>query len=377
MHAYAPSHPLSTYAPQVRAAGLCLMAMLGGCIGQAQESGGQELPRVRIAVASESAPQDTLSLPARVAPGLQVSIHARATGLVAQRYVELGDSVKAGQVLAVIHAPEVDQAVRQAQAQRQQVAADLKLARSKYERAKSLVRTSAISREQYEEREGAYEVARANLAAADARLANLHEQQSFQRVRAPIAGTITARHIEQGDRTIADQGAANQPLFELSTLDPLRVLVDVPQSAAMSIAKGQRASLRLAGSLTADKQAEVVRLSRRIAQGTGGMRVELNLPNASGDVSPGMTGQLQLHFRQAHIPALIPVSSLIQEGATTQVVRLSADNRIALQPVTLGRNLGHRVEILQGISAGDRVVINPNAMLKPDMLVSIAASGGQ
>lgn len=377
MHAYAPPHPLSHYTARLRAAGLCLMALLGGCTGQANEHAAQDMPGVRIAVASESAPQDMLSLPARVAPGLQVSIHARATGLVARRYVELGDSVKAGQVLAVIHAPEVDQAVRQAQAQRQQVAADLKLARSKYERTQSLVGSSAISKEQHEEREGAYAVARANLAAADARLANLREQQSFQRVRAPIAGTITARHIEQGDRTIADQGAANQPLFELSTLDPLRVLVDVPQGAALSIAKGQRASFRLAGSLAADKQAEVVRWSRRIAQSTGGMRVELSLPNASGDVSPGMTGQLQLHVKQAQLPALVPVSTLIQDGGTTQVVRLSADNKIAFQPVTLGRNLGQRVEILQGISAGDRVVINPNAMLKPDMLVRIAASDGQ
>lgn len=377
MHACAPPHPVSTYAIQIRTTGLCLMAMLGGCTGQAHENAGQDMPQVRIAVASESAPQDILSLPARVAPGLQVSIHARATGLVAQRYAGLGDSVKAGQVLAVIHAPEVDQAVRQAQAQRLQAAADLKLARSKYERTKGLVGSSAISKEQHEEREGAYEVARASLAAADARLANLHEQQSFQRVRAPIAGTITARHIEQGDRTIADQGAASQPLFELSTLDPLRVLVDVPQSAAMSIAKGQRASLRLAGSMATDKQAEVVRWSRRITQSTGGMRVELSLPNASGDVSPGMTGQLQLHLKQAHRPTLVPVSTLIQDGASTQVARLSSDNRIDLQPVTLGRNLGQRVEILHGISVGDRVVINPNAMLKPDMQVSISASDGQ
>ncbi|HGM8383671.1 TPA: efflux RND transporter periplasmic adaptor subunit [Pseudomonas aeruginosa] len=349
-----------------------LVMALGGCgDGRKDDSQAVSAPEVQVAKAEAAAASLSLRLPVRTEAGRLVRIHARATGLVAERRVNLGDAVAAGQVLAVIHAPEIDQAVRGAEAERELVQANLKLARTHYERARRLIESSAISRELHDEREGAFEVAQASLAAAVARLSNLHEQQGFQTVRAPIAGVITARHIEQGDRVIADQGAAATPLFELSTLDPLRVIVDVPQDALGQVIEGQQARLLFGRGDASSMDAKVARLAQRISPSTGAMRVELDLPNPARRIRPGMTGQAEFILDRSQPAALVPVSAIVQDGAQTQVIRLAESNRLDFRSVRLGRNLGNQVEITEGISAGDSIVLTPNAQLRPAQAVRV------
>lgn len=353
-----------------------LVMALGGCgDGRKDDVQAASVPEVQVAKAEAAAASLSLRLPIRTEAGRLVRIHARATGLVAERRVDLGDAVAAGQVLAVIHAPEIDQAVRGAEAERELAQANLKLARTHYERARRLIESSAISRELHDEREGAFEVARASLAAAVARLSNLREQQGFQTVRAPIAGVITARHIEQGDRVIADQGAAATPLFELSTLDPLRVIVDVPQDALGQVIEGQQVRLLFGRGDASSMDARIARLAQRVSLSTGAMRVELDLPNSARRIRPGMAGQAEFILERSQPAALVPVSAIVQDGAQTQVIRLAESNRLDFRSVRLGRNLGNQVEITEGISAGDSIVLTPNAQLRPAQAVRVREPG--
>ncbi|EME5141346.1 efflux RND transporter periplasmic adaptor subunit [Pseudomonas aeruginosa] len=352
-----------------------LLTALGGC-GNGQQDAAQSTaePEVKTVEAAAASDSHSLRLPMRAEAGRLVRIHARATGMVAERRVDLGDAVVAGQVLAVIRAPEVDQAARGAEAEQQLARANLKLARTHYLRARRLIESNAISRELYDEREGAFEVAQANLASATARLSNLREQQGFQSIRAPIAGVITTRNIEQGDRVIADQGAAATPLFELSTLDPLRVIVDIPQDALPQIAEGDRAQIMFSGFDEAGRDATITRLGQRVSPSTGAMRVELDLPNPDRRFRPGMTGQVLFTLDRPQSVALIPISSLVQNGTQAQVIRVSEAGTLDFRTVRLGRNLGNQVEITEGIAAGDRIVITPNARLRPKDKVRARAS---
>ncbi|HBO3623448.1 efflux RND transporter periplasmic adaptor subunit [Pseudomonas aeruginosa] len=354
-------------------ASLGISVGLLGCEAQTSElsANSSDLVTVRTAVATAGESDRYLRLPARVEPSLHVLIHARATGLVSERRVDLGDVVKAGQVLAIIHAPEVDQAVREAEANRRQVEADLKLARTKFERARTLLAANAMAKEQHDEREGVLAITRANLAAASARLANLLEQQSFQIVRAAIDGTITARNIERGDRVIADQGAAAIPLFELSAIDPLRIVVYVPQDAAPLITKGQPASFKLSATSEEQLDTKVVRFSKIVSPDSGGMRVELEMSNPRQAIRPGMTGQVVLRLGNSSPLALVPIGALVQHGAITSVFRIADDGTLQLQRVKVGRNLGNQVEILEGVSIGDRVVLSPNMRLKPGQKIQL------
>lgn len=307
----------------------------------------------------------TLRLPARAEANQHVLVHARATGIVAERRVELGDSVKSGQVLAVIQAPEIDQEVREAEAEAQLARANLSLAMTHYERARKLVESNAISRELHDDRLGAFQVAQASLAAAFARLENLRERQSFQQVRAPIDGVITARSIERGDRVIADQGAANTPLFELSALDPLRIVVDVPQSTLAQVEKGRKARVSFPGFLDAEADSEVIRLSQRVDSATGAMRVELHYSNPRQRVRPGMVGYAEFSLSVSNPPTRVPTSAVIPGGDADQVIVVGSDSKLDFRTVRLGRNLGDQVEIVAGIADGEVVVLAPNARFKP------------
>ena len=350
---------------------ILLSSFLNGCGNSSKASTEAELLTVTTAQAVAGKPSNELRLPARAAANQHVMVHARATGIVVERRVDLGDNVVAGDVLVVIHAPEVDQAVHEADAERSLAQANLILAQTHYERARKLIESGAISRELHDDRQAAWQVAQASLAAASARLYNLREQKAFQQVRAPISGVITARNIEQGDRVIADQGAASTPLFELSTLDPLRIVVDVPQSALPQMQKGRRARVEFIGFPDAETTAEVVRLAQRIDGATGGMRVELLVQNPEQHIRPGMMGYVEFSLPVSSPPAQVPTSAVIQSGSGDQVIVVDSNSTLEFRAVRLGRNLGDQIEVVAGIVVGERVVLTPNARFKPGTLVKV------
>lgn len=345
--------------------GGALLALLAGCSrGAAEQSTAAALPQVLTAQARAAEPDYALRLPARAVAGESAQLYPRATGFISERRADLGDRVAAGQVLAVISAPEADQAVREATAEVGRLRADLQLAKVNYERAAVLVKSGAVSAEMYSDRSANRDAAQAALAAAQARLSSARERQAFQVVRAPFAGVVAARNVERGDRVIGDSAAA-VPLFRINVLDPLRVLVDIPQGAVLQVRPGLQAEVAFPELAGERFQAEVVRIAQSISEEAGGMRVELRLPNPEGRIPAGMVGEVTLQVPRAAPTVVVPVSTVIAAGAGgSQVVRLGADSRLEFRPVKLGRNLGPEMEILDGIAAGDQVVLAPNALLQ-------------
>ena len=355
--------------PVVIAATLALM--LSACSrSEAEAPAAQAVPEVLTAQARAAAAQFTMTLPARALAGETAQIYPRATGFVSERRVDLGDAVQAGQVLAVIANPEADQGVRETQAEVVRARASMELARVNYDRAAALVESGAISRELYSDRSANRDAAQAALAATQARLDSARERQGFQQVRAPFAGVIAARNVDRGDRVVGDAASAT-PLFELNALDPLRILVDVPQGAALQVRPGLKAEVSFPELPGQRFDAEIVRSAQSISDEAGGMRVELRLPNPDHRIPAGMVGQVSLQVPRAAPAVVVPLSAISGPAGRSRVARVGADSTLEFKPVLLGRDLGGEVEVLDGLAVGDRVVLAPNALLQAGTRVAV------
>lgn len=340
------------------------LALAAGCgRSEAETTPAKGLPEVLAVAVKPAEGEVELRLPARAYAGESAQIYARATGFVRERQVDLGDRVAAGQVLATISAPEVDQAVREAVADLNQANADQELAQVNFDRAQVLVGSGAISKEMYSDRKANRDAAAAARAAAEARLTSARERSAFQSVRAPFAGVVAARNIERGDRVVADSAASALPMFEINALDPLRIVIDVPQSAALQVHAGLQAEVRFPELPGETFKAEVARSAQSLSRDLGAMRVELRLPNADGRIPAGMVGEVRLKVARAAPAVLVPISAVIQGGAGPRVAALRKDATLEFRSVSLGRNLGGEIEIVSGLAPGDTVVQAPNALL--------------
>lgn len=364
----------SAFTTTTATVGLLIAALvLQGC-GQssAQTVATAAVPlQVSVASARAAGEQMELRLPARALAGELARLYPRATGFVRERQVDLGEQVEAGQVLARIDAPEIDQAVNEAQASLGQAIADQALAQQNFDRAAQLVKTGAVSGAIFDERQAALNVSKAARVAAQARLDSARERQSFQVVRAPFAGVVAARNIERGDRVVGDAAAA-APMFEIAVLDPLRVVVDVPQSAVLQVQPGLLASVHFQELAGEPLPATVRRSAMRISDDAGGMRVELELANPQGRIPAGMVGEVRLQLPRQAAVVLVPIAAVQQGAGGARVARLEGDS-VRFQAVTLGRNLGNEVEVLSGLEAGASVVLAPNALLAEGSTVQVRA----
>ncbi|MFT3761879.1 MAG: efflux RND transporter periplasmic adaptor subunit [Pseudoxanthomonas sp.] len=351
--------------PSRLAAALLLVLSAAALSACDRSAAGQAVavPEVRTAAARAADPSYELRLPARALPGETARLYPRTTGFVSERRADIGDKVAGGQVLATIAAPEVDQDVRAAQAAVVQARAALELARGNHERASAMVQSQLISREDYSDRLAARDAAQAELHAAEARLASARERQAFAAVRAPFAGVISARSIDRGDRVVGDSASTTVPLFEINALDPLRIVADVPQSAALLVRPGLKAKVGFPELPGERFDAEVVRSALSISGDAGGMRVELRLPNPGERIPAGMIGEVRLQVPRPAPAVVVPISAVLQGADGARVARVAADATVEYVPVTVGRNLGDEIEVADGLKAGDAVVLAPNALL--------------
>ncbi|RDZ26702.1 efflux RND transporter periplasmic adaptor subunit [Lysobacter silvisoli] len=358
--------------PYAALAAAIAVAVAAGCgRSDAVEPPPATVPEVTTVAAEPAEAQLELRLPARALAGESAQIYARATGFVRDRRVDLGDKVEAGQVLAVISAPEVEQAVREAEADLGQASADQELAKVNFDRAQVLVGSGAISKEMYSDRKANRDAAAAARAAAQARLTSARERSGFQSVRAPFAGVVAARNIERGDRVVADSAASALPMFELNALDPLRIVIDVPQSAALQVRPGLQAEVRFPELPGETFKAEVARSAQSLSRDLGAMRVELRLPNPEGRIPAGMVGEVRLQVPRTAPAVRVPVSAVLQGGAGPRVAALRQDSTLEFRSVALGRNLGGEIEIVSGLAAGDTVVRAPNSLLSEGAKVKV------
>ncbi len=323
---------------------------------------------VKTTVPKASGTGQTLALPGTLQGFVQSPIAARASGYLRRWYKDIGSRVEKGELLAEIETPEIDQQLSQALAARQQAASSLALAKSTVERWEALRKKDAVSQQELDERRSGDVQARANLAAADANVERLRQMEGFKRVVAPFAGVITRRNVDVGDLIDAGSGRI---LFLLAQTDPLRVYVNVPQSYAQLVKAGQEVAVtqgELAGETFRGK---VARTSASIDASTRTMQVEISLPNRDGKLLPGAYVQVSLPLQSSQAMA-IPTNTLMFRGEGMRVAIVDASGRIRLAPVRIGRNYGETVEVLDGVTAADQLVLNPPDSLNEGDQVAIA-----
>lgn len=313
---------------------------------------------VRTAYPKAGADQ-TLSLPGTLQGFVQSPVAARANGYVRRWTKDIGSRVAKGELLAEIETPELDQQLAQGAAARAQAASGLALASSTMERWEALRKKDAVSQQELDERRSNDAQARANLAAADANVDRLRQLAGFKRIVAPFAGVITRRNVDVGD--LIDAGGG-RPLFLLAQTDPLRIYVNVPQAYSQLIKVGQPVTVTQAELRGQSFGGEIVRTAGAIDTATRTLQVEVALPNKEGLLLPGAYVQVALPLAASQA-LTIPANALMIRGEGLRVAVIDAGGVVRLRGVKIGRNYGESMELIEGVSAKDQLVLNPSDSL--------------
>jgi len=296
------------------------------------------------------------AIPAEVQAFVQAPIYARASGYLKNWYVDLGDRVTNGQVLAEIVTPELDQQLEQARAELAQNQAALNLSQITSDRWAELLKTASVSEQE--------------AAASQANLDRLQALKNYDHVTAPFDGIITARNTDIGQLIAADAG---RELFSLAQTDPLRVYVRVPQTLIHTVAPGQTAEVTFQELPGSKFTATVTRTAGAVDVASRTMQVELLLKNPKGNIFSGSYAQVRFDDTAGASVLRISDNAIITRAQGTQVAVVGDNNRVELRNITLGRDYGSYIEVLAGLKAGDRVIVNPPDAISDGATVKVAA----
>ena len=300
-----------------------------------------------------------LALPAEVKPFVESPIYARANGYLKRWLVDIGTPVKEGQLLAEIDTPELDQDIARARAEVAQAEAALALAKTTADRWNQLLKNQNVSEQEAAEKQSDLQLKRATVEAARANVRRLEEIKLFSRVTAPFAGTITVRKTDVGELI-----GSGKELFRLAQTRMLRVFVHVPQTAVRAVVAGQIAELIVPEIPGRIFPAKIMRTSGAMNAQSRTLLTELEVDNTRDEILAGSYSQVR--FPEMKLDAVLTLASntLIFRGDGPQVGVVAQDGKVRLQNITLGRDFGPTVEVLSGVTATDRVIVNP-----PDSLV--------
>jgi RND family efflux transporter MFP subunit len=298
-------------------------------------------------------------LPAEVRPYVEAPIYARASGYVTQWSVDIGAQVKAGQLLAVIDTPELDQDLEAAKAGLVQAQAALSLSKVTADRWAELLKTSSVSEQENAEKAADLQLKQANIDAAKATVQRFVDLKAFSRVTAPFPGTITGRDIDVGDLI-----SPGKELFRLADTHTLRVFVRVPQSATPGLAVGADADIIVPEMPGRKFPAKVVRT----------LLIELDVNNANNEIIAGSYAQVSFHDTHANPALVLPSNTLLFRAEGPQIGVVLSDGQVELRSILLGRDLGQNIEILSGVTTNEPVIINPSDSLVTGTRVRMAAA---
>jgi RND family efflux transporter MFP subunit len=312
-------------------------------------------------------------LPGQVVGLSETPVYARTNGYIRSWTSDIGARVKAGDVLAVINSPEIDQQLRQAEADLASARANATVARSNANRSNSLVQTQWVSKEFSENRDATASATAAQVNANQANVARLHELQDFEKVVAPFSGIITSRTTDVGALINAGSGQGAE-LFRIADTSVLRTYVDVPQTYASQIAPGIEAGLEFPDRPGKLYPVKVTRTASAIDPKSRTLKVELDIDNVSGELLPGSFTEVHFKFSPAGHPLILPANSFLFRAEGVQVASIGADGKVKLKTITLGRDFGTEVEVVTGLSATDQVIVNPSAAISDGDEVKLASA---
>jgi RND family efflux transporter MFP subunit len=315
-----------------------------------------------------------MELPARIEAWSRAPIYARVPGYVQRWNVDIGAKVKAGQVLAVIETPDLDQDLRQAQAQLAVARSNLALAESTAKRWQSLVAQQAVSRQEADEKQGDFMSKQSTVQALSASVERQQALKRYAQLAAPFDGVVTARNTDVGALVNAGSGgAAGSELFVVSDLRRLRVYVQVPQRQVAQIHPGSSARVSVPERPGSSYQAKVESLAQAISAGSGTMLVQLAVENPKGELLPGAFATVQFdQAAMANDAVAVPPGALIMGRNGAQVAVLEAGNRVRIKKVTIARDLGNVVQLGEGVTRADRIIDSPPDGLADGDVVRLA-----
>lgn len=333
------------------------------------------VPEVRVETVQPSAKTNVVSLPATTAAFADANIFARASGYIAKREADIGDHVKAGQLLAEIVAPELDHQISQAQgtlaqlqAALQQAQANEKLAQVTWDRDGPLVKQGWLTAQQgttdvqtLKAQQAAVAVAQSNVMAQQAQLQVLQQQKDYQRVVAPFDGVITQRNVDIGSLVQAD-ATSGTFMFTIMQGNVIRTQVFVPQDEAIGVKPGIDAVVHVPEMPDRTFAGTVTRIADALQPGSRTLLTEVDIPNPDGALTPGMYCTIDLHIPSKSPSVTVSADAMIFNEHGLQVAEVN-NGHVRLHKVTVARDLGRQVEISSGVKPGDQVILNPSVDL--------------
>src|SRR5712672_2654064 len=332
----------------------------------------QAIPAVALAGLIPGSTHQTLTLPGNVQPFNRAAIFARVNGYVKSWDHDIGTAVKAGQVLATIDAPDLDQQLSQAKATLASVRANHQIASLTASRNNILLQKQIVAQQLADQTDADAKAKEAVVDANEANVRQLEAMQSFKTQAAPFDGVVTARNVELG--MLINSGGSGQPLFEVSDLHRVRIYVQVPQSFSAGLTVGMKATFEMPQYPGVLFDATLSHISRAINPTSHSMQVELQADNAAGKFFGG--SYCNVHFEIPTDANLlrIPSTALVTGNQGTQVATIDGNNKVVFKSVQLGRDFGDSVEVIAGLSPSDRIINSPPETLATGDAVRVAAA---
>ena len=346
---------LGLIAAAVAVAGIATRAADKARLNERAET--QSVPTVAVVAPGNSGDAGALELPGRLEANSRASIYARVNGYLKSWKADIGTPVKAGQLLAEIETPDLDQQLLQAKANLASAQANASLAGTTSKRWQSMLGSDSVSKQEAEEKAGDYATKQSMVNAAQAEVDRVMAMKGFTRIVAPFDGVVTARNTDVG--ALINAGGGGPQLFEVSDTRKLRVYVSVPQSYASIVKVGAKAKLTVPENPGKVYSATVESSSRAVNVASGTMLIQLAVDNAAAELLPGGFANVSLEMPKSAGGLSIPPSALIFGKAGLRVATVGPGDKVLIKPVTISRDLGRVVELGSGITASDRVIENP------------------
>jgi len=340
----------------------------------ARDTRAMAIPTVNVISPKIGAPAEEITLPGNTQAFTDTPIYARTNGYIKAWYADIGARVKAGQLLATIETPEIDQQLQQALADLATAQANYELAKSTAARWEFLLKTDSVSKQETDEKIGDLNAKKATVDASQANVRRLEQTQGFQKVYAPFSGVITARNIDTGSLINAGAGSPSSQLFHIAAVDKLRVYVAVPEAYSRAARSGSPAALTLNEFPGRTFHGTLVRTSNSIDPTSRTLLTEVDVNNPTGELLPGSYVFVHLKLPSQVRAFTIPSNTLLfrSEGLQVAVVR---NDHAQLIPIKIGRDYGATVEVISGLRAGEQLIVDPADSLVSGTEVQVVRKG--
>jgi RND family efflux transporter MFP subunit len=344
-------------------------------------------PTVAVATVQPAPSASVLSLPGETAAWYESTIYARVDGYVAKWFVDIGDHVEEGQVLATIETPGLDArlaaaraGLNAAKAEVQVRQAEADFARTTHDRWKNSPK-GVVSEQEREDKKAGFESAKAKVSAAlsqvnlaEAEVERLAADEEFKQVRAPFTGTIVQRRIDIGNLVTAGSTSGTTPLYRMTQNDPIRVFVEAPQSVSESMTVGTPVQIHVNAAQSRPLDGRITRTARAVDTHARTLRVEVDIPNHDGALMPGLYVKVGFHLHSQGM-AQVPAAALVFRAAGPQVAVMTGADAVEFRDVSIARDNGNTVELASGVTPGDRVVLNISSQIAAGQKVRPSADG--